>query len=120
MPTSVPFAAEVVPGPPGRACVVALTGRLDQLAAEALEAKLHHLLDAGERRFVLDLAGLTYVGSIGIRVFLELAGRVKGQGVAFLCAPPPLVRDVLELVRITTVVRCYPTRADAVDAATTA
>ena len=114
------FAAEVVPGTPDRVCVVALSGRLDQYGSDILQQRLDQLYRAGERRFVLDLASVGYVGSIAIRVFLAVAGRVKGEGVAYLCAPQPLVKEVLDLVKIGTVIRCYPTRVDAVDAATTA
>jgi stage II sporulation protein AA (anti-sigma F factor antagonist) len=119
MPTTPPFSAEVVTGTPDRVCVVALRGRLDLLAAEELESQLAALVQAGHRRFVVDLSALTYIGSIGIRVLLELAGRVKGQGLACLCSPTPLVKEVLDLVRISSVMRCYPTRADAIDAVTT-
>lgn len=120
MSTPAGFEAKVAVEAGGRVSVVALTGRLDPLAAEELKVKFEELYAAGDRRFVLDLAGLNYVGSLGIQAFLMLANRVKGDGLVCLCCPTPLVREVFELVRIGTVIRTYPTRRDAVDAARSA
>jgi anti-anti-sigma factor len=112
-----PFSATTVPGSPGKVCVVLLAGKLDPPACEVLDAKLDALLDAGERRFVLDLSKLSYLGSLGIRSFVRLAGRVKGDGVAYLSAPSPLVREVLELTKVDKVTPIYPDRRAAVEAA---
>ena len=120
MPAPAPFSAVVVPGSPGRVCVVILTGRLDPPAADALQAKLDQLYDAGERRFVLDLSKLSYLGSLGVGVFVRLANKVKCSGAAALSAPSPQVGEVLDLVRIGSVVPVYPTRPAAVEAVGTA
>jgi stage II sporulation protein AA (anti-sigma F factor antagonist) len=60
-------------GPSGE---VVMTGRLDATQAEAA---LHFLHAAPEAR-VIDLAGLEYVASAGLRVFLLTQKRVRGSG----------------------------------------
>jgi anti-anti-sigma factor len=111
------FDIDVSHDPTGRVCVVALAGKLDPDGAAALDPELDALVAAGDRRFVLDLAGLRYVGSLGLRSLVGLANRVRGEGTVVLCAPPAPVRQVLEMTRITTLLRVYPSRADAIDAA---
>jgi anti-anti-sigma factor len=113
----VGLTVEVSRDPTGRVCVVALAGKLDPDGAAILDHELDARVAAGERRFVLDLAGLRYVGSLGLRSLVGLANRVKGEGVVVLCAPPAPVREVLEMTRVTAVLRVYPSRPDAIDAA---
>lgn len=113
------FTAHVSSESSGRVAVVALTGRLDPPAADILRLRVDELYQAGHRRFVFDLAGLEHVGSLGIQVFMQLAARVKADGLVYLCSPTPLVKEVLDVVRIGAVIRTYPTLRDAVDAAGT-
>ena len=101
---------------PGGVCVLALTGKLDPLAAEEVEAVVKREHAAGHRRFVFDLTKLSYVGSIGLRVFVGLHNTVKHDGDVAACGLAPLVKQVFDLTRVSSVVRVYATRADAIDA----
>jgi stage II sporulation protein AA (anti-sigma F factor antagonist) len=64
---------EIKLGPSGE---IVMTGRLDATQAEAA---LHFLEAAPEAR-VIDLAGVEYVASAGLRVFLLTLKRVRGSG----------------------------------------
>jgi anti-anti-sigma factor len=79
-----------------RALVLTLAGRLDALAAEAAQqAILAQLGD--DARLVLDLAGVDYLSSAGIRVLLVAAktvGRRPG-GFFAVARPTPTVRRIL-------------------------
>lgn len=78
--------------------VVAPRGRLDSNTCDALEARLTALVSAGEKRLVLDLSGLDYVSSAGLRVFLLVSKRLReGGGRLALCAMSPGVRQIFEL-----------------------
>jgi anti-sigma B factor antagonist len=111
------FAVDVGHDPTGRVCVVAVAGKLDPVAVGRLEPELDALYDAGHRRFVLDLGRLTYVGSLGLRVFVRLANRVRADGWLGVCNVTAPVREVFDLTKVSTLLRLYPSRADAVDAA---
>ena len=73
----------------GKAVVVSLQGSLDTDNSPDVQRHVKQLLDTGETFFVMDLGGLEYVSSAGLRAFLSLAKQAKaaGGGVAFLqCA----------------------------------
>ena len=65
--------------------VLRLNGRLDTGTSADFELAAHDLTQAGERRFVVDLGGISYVSSAGLRVLLALAKQVEGSGVVRLC-----------------------------------
>jgi anti-anti-sigma factor len=80
------------------AIVLALTGRLDGLSSPALEQRVDAVLASGAKALVLDLSGLDYVSSAGLRVFLTAAKKFKTAGgrASFAALPAP-VREVFEL-----------------------
>ena len=57
--------------------IVAPVGRVDSNTSSDLEQRLLHDIGAGERRFLLDLAGVEYISSAGLRVLLMLAKRLR-------------------------------------------
>ena len=56
-----------------------LAGHLDTLSAPQLEAELKSSLD-GADSLVLDLEGLDYISSAGLRVLLSAHKRMSGKG----------------------------------------
>jgi anti-sigma B factor antagonist len=111
------FSVEVGHDPSGRVCVVALAGKLDPVAVEQLDPVVDRLYQEGHRHFVLDLGRLVYVGSLGLRVLVGLANRVRADGSLGLCGVSAPVRGILDLTKVSTLLHIYPSRADAVDAA---
>ena len=82
----------------GGALVIAPVGRVDSVSSGELERVVLSRIDAGERRLVLDLAGVEYISSAGLRVLLMAAKRLKEPPAALvLCGIGPGVRTVLEL-----------------------
>ena len=86
----------------GRACVVALTGRVDNSTAGELHAKLKALIDSGEKTILLDLAGVTYLTSAAFRVLLLAASQAERSGARLaLCGVTGHVLDLFELGGLT-------------------
>lgn len=80
------------------AAVVAPVGRVDSTTSERLDQHLTRLLAAGDRRIVVDFAGVEYISSAGLRVMLTLAKRMKdAKGALALCAMGEPVRQVFDL-----------------------
>jgi anti-anti-sigma factor len=72
--------------------VLTLRGRLDGLAAPAVEEKVAALLATGPQRMVFDCSGIEYASSAGLRVFLATAKKLKTVGgrCGFASLTPPL------------------------------
>ncbi len=100
-----------------RVLVIALRGKLDPLAVEELQPRIDDQYQAGVRRFVFDMTRLDYAGSLALRLLVGLHNKVKGEGAVVLCSPPAGLRQVFEMTRVNQVLRIYPTRAEAIDAA---
>ena len=78
--------------------VVAPEGRIDSSTSDKLEEHLAKLYAAGERRVVIDFAGVEYISSAGLRVMLALAKRMKdAKGAVALCGMTDPVRTVFSL-----------------------
>jgi anti-sigma B factor antagonist len=74
--------------------VVAAQGEIDMVSAPQLGRQLDELLDAGFRRMVLDLRGVTFIDSTGLRAILEAdaASRRAGVEFALVHGPEPMQR----------------------------
>jgi anti-anti-sigma factor len=104
--------------------VLSPVGRIDHATAEEFETALApHLARCatGQNHLVLDLSGVDYINSAGLRVLMLAAKRAKAQG-GFLAvaAVQPLVHEVLEISKFTLVLRVMPTVREAVAAASPA
>jgi anti-anti-sigma factor len=99
----------------GGVLVVAPVGRVDSTTSDALEQALRAALDAGDRRVVVDFGGVEYISSVGLRVLLVAAKRLRGtQGVLVLCALGDAVRQVFDLAGFLPLFVIEPTRDVAV------
>jgi anti-sigma B factor antagonist len=75
---------------------VTLTGRLDIVGAQQIELPLATLAGA-RHNLVIDMIGVDFVASIGVRQLVLAAKAVaRGAGRLVLLSPKPLVADVLE------------------------
>lgn len=78
--------------------VVSVTGRVDAVTAPDLEKELNGCIDDGGNAIVVDLNGLEYISSAGLRVILATAKRLKTSGgdilLAGLTGP---VKEVFEI-----------------------
>lgn len=92
--------------------VVSVTGRVDHTNADQFKAGLGALLAScrpdGDR-LVLELTGLEYISSAGLRVLMLAAREVKAQdGTLVLCGLQPVVQEIFEISRFNVVFRVLP------------
>ena len=77
---------------------VRIKGRLDGSTSKTLEEYLLKQIDAGERVVILDLAHLDYINSVGLRVFMMAAKRLKVlRGKIVVCSLQAPIRQVFEV-----------------------
>ncbi len=82
----------------GEVCVVALTGRIDNSTAGQVQGELASLLEAGEKRVLVDMAGVSYLTSAAVRVLLVATSRAERNAARLaLCGVTGHVRDLFEL-----------------------
>ena len=104
--------------------VVAPKGRVDHATSESLREALAPFLarcTAAGDRVVLDLAGVEYISSAGLRVLMLAAKQARvQQGFFAVAAARPLVLEILEISKFTLVLRTLSSVRDAVAAASPA
>jgi len=83
-----------------RTARIALEGRLDTVTALQLEKQLELLLDGRYDRLVLDLAGLEFISSAGIRVLVQARKCMGAQdGGVFMVNAQPQIVKVFEIIK---------------------
>lgn len=86
--------SEALPGDVQR---IALEGRLDIDGTQAVDVRFSALATTRKQNLVVDLAGVSFLASIGIRLLITAARGQKGRGGRLVLAcPQPAVRKVLE------------------------
>ncbi|HRQ57159.1 MAG TPA: STAS domain-containing protein [Azoarcus taiwanensis] len=90
-----------------------VSGRLDGATAPRLEKPLMALFAENGEQVLLDLAGLDYVSSAGLRVFLMAAKRARQvDGKLVLCGLQPMVGEVFEMSGFGRILDIAATEAD--------
>jgi anti-anti-sigma factor len=93
---------EVLKSDSGR-CRIELRGRLDTSSAEQLDQKLESIDPTQHKVQVVDLSGLEYISSAGIRSLFRAKKIVTDKGGEFLIThPQPQVRKVFDVVKAIT------------------
>lgn len=71
-------------------------GRIDASTAPDFQKQLTEALD-GVRDFTLDLAGVDYISSAGLRVLVVLQKRMKDQGSMTIINVRPEIKGILQI-----------------------
>ena len=101
--------------PPGKGSQrVSVGGRLDTHTFEDLDEALAPLLDRRLHSLVLDLSGLEYISSAGIRsIFKARRALAPHGGKVLLVDPPPQIRKVLDMVKAVPLNEIFASTAEA-------
>lgn len=105
---------EVVTSKADGLVTITVTGRMDAVTAPAFQQEVQSCIEAGERRFIIDLAALEYISSAGLRSMLFLAKKLKGcEGCMALCGLAGMVKEVFDISGFSTILAIYPDVAEA-------
>lgn len=91
-----------------------VSGRIDSKRAAEFEAALSAIIENADRAIVVDLGGVTFLGSSGLRTLLTAATvlRERGTGFAVYCPSGPL-RGLFRLSGLYRVIPVAASRAEA-------
>ena len=98
----------------GKVNIVGLRGRLDALTSPDVEKRLLVIVAQSDVRIVLDLSGLSYISSLGLRVLMAVAKQVQaGGGRMALSALSGSVQEIFKLAGFTELFSVYQTVEEA-------
>jgi len=98
-----------------RVSLVTVKGRVDSATAPDFEKTLHALIQSNRTQIVLDLAGVEYMSSAGIRgMVVSLKAAKGGGGDLRLAQPSTRVKEVVELAGLTSIFTIYDDVTEAV------
>ncbi|MGN6693529.1 MAG: STAS domain-containing protein [Aquihabitans sp.] len=85
----------------GTHLTISLAGELDCASANHLFEVVGPFIDGDDERVTLDVSRVTFCGSAGLTLFVQLHHLVQDQGGSFtLLAPSPPVMRSIELCRL--------------------
>ena len=81
--------------------VVSPAGSIDSDTCADLDAKMKPIMNTSPRVLILNMEGVTYVSSLGIRSVLNAKSAVeKGSGVFMLTGLQPQIKKVFDIVKL--------------------
>ena len=97
------------------ATVLDVVGRLDGSTSEMMHWTLLELIAEAPPRLVIDLGGMEYISSAGLRILLIAAKQVRGTTTKLiLCGMRPNVLEVFEISGLVAVFNIVPGRDAAI------
>lgn len=99
----------------GQVSVVEAEGRIDSSTASQLGEAMKAVIEDGIHQIVLDIGGVDYMSSAGLREIVMTLKKVRGnEGDLRMARVPERVFEVLELSGLDTILQFYDSQADAV------
>ena len=93
---------------------ISLRGRLDTPGVDAIETKF--AVAAKQKNALVDLSGVSFLASMGIRMFFSSARILKSAGCRLvLVAPQELVNEVLDNAGVSQIIPVVPDEKQALE-----
>jgi anti-anti-sigma factor len=108
---------QVTPADKGAYTLLTVSGRMDASAAPAFDGAAAALGAPPAKPVVVDLAGMDYVSSSGLRCFLALAKSLQKAGLsASFCSLAPMAEEVFRIAGFMSILKVHPDEASAAKA----
>jgi anti-sigma B factor antagonist len=105
----------------GDVAIVSVSGKIDAVTSRDLESTLTGLFDQNNIKVVVDLKGVDFISSGGIRVFIAFKKRLmawnggeKGKGDMVVSSLQPFVMEIFEMTGLPDLICVYPDLGEAV------
>ena len=110
-----PMSVQIHTAREGKASVVQLQGKVDATSAPSVEQALLGVIEQGEKKLVIDCAGLDFISSAGLRSLLLAVKKMKASGGSIaLAALQPHVKEVFDISGFSSLFVIHGSKADAV------
>ncbi len=94
----------------GQAVKVSISGKMDAVTAPDFENALSGMIAQGEVKFLVDLSGLDYISSAGLRAILVVAKELKGrEGELLFVGLRDHVQDIFKISGFYSIFRIFRT-----------
>lgn len=101
------------------AVVLHPVGRINHVSTDTFKSAIDPFIErcaAGGDQIVLDLSGLEYISSAGLRVLMLAQKQAKARGGTLVVAAlQPLVKEIFEISRFTLVFEVFDTLREALE-----
>jgi len=90
--------------------LMAVRGRVDSSTAPRLEEALEAVMQKGRYHIVLDMSGVEFLGSAGLRAIVSAYKTCRrwNRGDVRMAALPARIQGVFDLAGLTPIVQIYP------------
>ena len=96
------------------AVIVSVKGRMDTVTAPDFERQLSEWVEGGELNFIIELGGLDYISSAGLRSVLVITKKVKAKGGRLMLSSlQEPVKEVFEISGFSTIIPIRDSTNDA-------
>lgn len=96
--------------------IISVKGRIDASTAPRLQNHFEEIVSPEKRLFVLDLQGVDYLSSGGLRILLVMTKKVKAVGGGIVLANlHPFVEDLLTMAGFNKLIPTAATETDAIN-----
>ncbi len=99
----------------GAVTVLCPSGRIDAAHSEAFQTRLAAAVGRAAALVVVDMAGVAYISSVGLRALMMAAKQTKVSGGKLaVAALQPVVKEIFEISRFNFVVKSFATPREAI------
>ncbi|KAF0130692.1 MAG: hypothetical protein FD155_1502 [Bacteroidetes bacterium] len=89
--------------------LVAINGRIDTVTAVEFERVVTQVLEDESSAVVMDCAGLDYISSSGLRVFLMMQKRMMSKkGKLHICCLRSNIQEIFDISGFSTIFQIFP------------
>lgn len=94
--------------------ILRIKGRLDALSSPDVEKRIFDRISGGQYKLLIDLGGVTYLSSAGLRLLLATTKRIRAfPGKVIICSMSTTVMDVLKMSGFDHVLEIFKTEEEA-------
>jgi anti-sigma B factor antagonist len=95
--------------------IISISGRMDAVSSREAEAKLEDLLNENKTIVIINLEGMDYISSVGLRtLMIALKKQKSNRGQLALIHLQPFVKNIFKITGLDKIFLIYSTEEEAI------